>query len=256
MTPNIIKLPLRNFLFASDLHLNHSHPQVFTDTLEHWDYDALVIAGDIGSADSAAAYLRQIHAAIGVSLLFVLGNHDYYHAHSVGAVRQQIDAEFGTLPVLRLNGTQIIELSPSAALVGVDGWADGRAGRGEHSAMRLNDSFYIGDLYQAANLGDRHLFAKMRQLADADTESLQQALLPALEHYETVYVLTHVPPLTVTCRYLGNPSEPDALPFFCNFGLGEELQRLAKLYPQRQIKVLCGHTHVTVSGLDWGGWLG
>jgi Icc-related predicted phosphoesterase len=256
MKPNTIKIPVRNLLFASDLHLNHSNTQTFINTLGKWDYDALIIAGDIGAAQNTANYLQEIHAAINVPILFVMGNHDYYHAlarlpafaegkpiPSIANIRKKMDTLFTAPPVIHLNGQQIIELSPTAALVGVDGWADGRAGSGKKSKIRLNDSLYIHDLCDAAKHSNRQLFAKMRKLADADTKALKQVLVPALKKYETVHVLTHVPPLPEACHYFGTPSDPDALPFFCNSGMGKELQRLAKLHPKQHIKVLCGHTH-------------
>jgi predicted phosphodiesterase len=243
MKPSIIKLPARKLLFAADPHLDHSAVWRFVEALEAFQYDALVIAGDIGTAPTVANYLQAIHRAIDKPVLLVLGNHDFYRGGGIAEVTRAIETEFAGLPILYLTGRTIVELSPGTALAGIDGWADGRGGEGPNSTMRLHDSFYIRDLCLAANQGSGQLFATMGRLADASALALRRVLIPALEQYRTVYVVTHVPPLVEACRYLGAPSEQRALPFFCNLTMGAELQRLAKLYPHRRIKVLCGHTH-------------
>lgn len=237
------ELPTKRLLFAADLHLDCSEPWMFMEAIRDFDFDTLVIAGDVGNALTTTDYLRTIQEVLRKPVLFVLGNHDFYRGGPIDTLLKQYEWEFATWPVMHLNEHKLIELSPSTALVGIDGWADGRGGEGTKSTMRINDSLYIHDLCQAAKLGDEALFARMGQLADQSKIALRQVLTLALEHYETVYVVTHVPPLEKACRYLGLPNPQNSLPFFCNPTMGKELKRLARLYPQRQIKVLCGHTH-------------
>jgi hypothetical protein len=68
----------------------------------------------------------------------------------------------------------------------------------------------------------------------------------ALEKYAQVYVALHVPPFAEACWHRGKiPTDANDpyLPHFTCRAAGDALLDLATLYPQRQITVLCGHTH-------------
>lgn len=67
-------------------------------------------------------------------------------------------------------------LTEKTLLLGQDGWADARLGDVYESHLKLNDSRYIIDLFQAELLGKSSLIDKMQQLADEDALQLQQDL--------------------------------------------------------------------------------
>lgn len=66
--------------FGSDLHLEcsreSSQPQVFFDDI---DADVLVLAGDIDGYGEALAFANACAQRFAVPVLFVPGNHEYYH---------------------------------------------------------------------------------------------------------------------------------------------------------------------------------
>jgi hypothetical protein len=124
------------------------------------------------------------------------------------------------------------------ALVGHDTWADGRAGDYDRSTVMLNDALFIEDLVQPDRRG---LLAAMQRLADADAAALAKTL--ALVDAPEVIVAVHVPPFPETCWHEGALSSSEWQPFFTSAVTGEVLREAALAAPQRQFRVLCGHTH-------------
>ena len=68
-------------------------------------------------------------------------------------------------------------------------------------------------------------------------------LPPALERFEQVLVLTHVPPFREACWHEGQISNDAFLPYFACRATGEAILDAASARPDRQVTVLCGHTH-------------
>ena len=84
---------------------------------------------------------------------------------------------------------------------------------------------------------------KLNDLGDASALALRPDLEQALETSEKVIVLTHVPPFREACWHEGQISNDDWLPFFTCKAIGDMLSELALAHPQKQLHVLCGHTH-------------
>ena len=117
--------------WLTDIHLN------FLGTVQVGDFinsildhqpDALLITGDIGESHSLVPFLQRMAARIARPIYFVLGNHDFYFS-SVGRVRPVVARLARETPNLfYLPPMGVVELALGTALVGVDGWADGRCG--------------------------------------------------------------------------------------------------------------------------------
>ena len=76
--------------WTTDLHLNFvsdTDIDQFLEEVRDVHADAVVVGGDIGEADTFAAYLERMTDAIGLPIHFVLGNHDYYKG-SISGVRE------------------------------------------------------------------------------------------------------------------------------------------------------------------------
>jgi hypothetical protein len=58
-----------------------------------------------------------------------------------------------------------------------------------------------------------------------------------------VVVATHVPPFAESCRHGGHFVDEQWLPHFSSQAVGQVLQTTAAAHPDREILVLCGHTH-------------
>ena len=76
--------------WTTDLHLNFvgdAGVDQFLEEVRDVHADTVLVGGDIGEADTFAAYLERIADALGLPVHFVLGNHDYYKG-SIFGVRE------------------------------------------------------------------------------------------------------------------------------------------------------------------------
>ncbi len=229
--------------WLTDLHFNFLRAQqidAFLRAAGAHPADAYLISGDIGEAHSLIPFLERIDAALQRPVYFVLGNHDFYFS-SIKRVRRAVEKLCRELPRLSwLPQAGLVELTPDAALIGHDGWADGRCGDYQHSDVLLNDYFLIGEflgLEKAARL------EQMMALGDEAADYFRQALPAALERYRQVIVATHVPPFKESCWHEGGISDDNFLPHFTCQAVGDVLGDAMRQHPDRQMTVLCGHTH-------------
>ena len=134
----------------------------------------------------------------------------------------------------------VIPVSGETAVIGVDGWADGRCGDFWGSTVRLNDFLLIQEL---TGLDDVTRLSRMRALGDAEAARLRDLLAQALALHRRVVVVTHVPPFGEAAWHDGRPSAPDWAPFFACKATGDVLLEVAAARPDVELLVLCGHTH-------------
>ncbi len=91
------------------------------------------------------------------------------------------------------------------------------------------------------NLDERLVVFK--HLGDNAAIHLRKVLPQALSCYDNVIYATHVPPFTQASLFQDKPSELHALPYFSCKVIGETLVEIGDKYPDKNITVLCGHTH-------------
>lgn len=232
-------------LWTSDLHLDHASAPVRESLLNGMrdsSGDVLVVTGDTSVARRLVSDLEIIADAAARPLYFVLGNHDHYGGN-VAAVRDAVLALAARRPDIRwLPPAGVVALNSGTALVGVDGWADGRHGDPRHTRFVLNDDRLIGEL---AALDSRRAKLVVKQtLADADAQRLQALLDRAVATATTVVIATHVPPFPEALPKTGRLADPDWLPILVCGATGAVIRITAAAHPDRQFLVLCGHTHV------------
>ena len=229
--------------WATDTHLNFLQPkerEMFFSSISDHNPDAVFITGDIAEAPTLRFHLQEMVECIQKPLYFVLGNHDYYYG-SITSVRQTTEKFCKSQQNLTyLCGKEIIELTKNTALVGHDGWGDGRLGNVEQTPVRLNDFRSINEL---TGLGYMNLIDKLRELGDEAGTLIQESLINAFDSYEQVFFLTHVPPFKEACWYQGKVGDDDWLPFFTCKAVGDVLLKLMENRTNCQLTVLCGHTH-------------
>jgi len=260
---------MNSLFWTSDLHWAHAGIDAqdkFLKELSDIPNDScLVIRGDINSANNLIGTLnlfsdRRFLYDNNFPVYFVLGNHDFYgssfsnvdaQVNLWGASKNCIRAsdEVNSWSVdrnfIHLGHQEIIELTPSTALVGHRGWCDGTSGAGVKTKVHLNDELYIGDLVQVnINRAPRSkLFSKLKSLATEASDYFKTILPEALEKYDTVYLVTHVPPYVEASLYENKPSSPEFSPWFSCPIVGETLTKIMLDYPTKNLVVLCGHTH-------------
>ncbi|MDA0323992.1 MAG: metallophosphoesterase [Verrucomicrobia bacterium] len=229
--------------WLTDIHLEFCGPLVLDQLFEsivRQEVDGILIGGDITTAKDLTQSLRLLDARLNAPIYFVLGNHDYYDG-SVRGVRRKVTAlcaESARLHWLAKSG--VIELSPTTCLLGHGGWADGRCGDYAASTVMLNDYLVIQEL---SGLGQELRLEIMQSFARAAAEHFETILPDVLERYSRALVLMHVPPFEEATWHEGRISDTDWLPHFCCKCVGDVLREQMQQHPDREMLVLCGHTH-------------
>ncbi len=229
--------------WVSDVHLNFldaSGRGHFFNVLSAHDADAWIVSGDIGEAHSVIGYLREFETRLAVPTYFVLGNHDFYRG-SIAQVSAEVSGMTSSSErLVWLTDSGYLELDEGVALVGDDGWSDGRFGNPMNTPVELNDFHLISELKGHTRA---ELVRCLNQLGDEAAARLRGKLEAAAIRYASVLVVTHVPPFEGACWHEDEISSPDWLPWFSCQATGAAIAEVAAAHPDTQFLVLCGHTH-------------
>jgi predicted phosphohydrolase len=229
--------------WLSDIHLNFVSVEVrrrFFDDLSKQDVDGWLVTGDIGEAGSIHDFLEAFAGLLPVRTFFVLGNHDFYRGSMAQVCADVASLSFANARLTWLTNTGYVELNEDIALVGDDGWADGRLGNALSTPVELNDFVCIRELVGHS----RPVLVKhLNRLGEEAAARLGRKLRDAASRYTGVLVLTHVPPFEGACWHEGKTSWPDWLPWFTCAATGDAIMETAHAYPDTRFLVLCGHTH-------------
>nr|MBI3613751.1 metallophosphoesterase [Nitrospirota bacterium] len=229
--------------WVTDIHLNFlnaAQVQAFCEALHAGNPDVVLVGGDIAEADTVEWYLKTLAADIQRPIYFVLGNHDFYQG-SIPAVRSAMRGLCRAESRLTyLSHVGCVPLTEDTGLVGHDGWGDGRLGDYASSTVRLNDHRLIREL---SGLDRSELLARLKRLGDEAADHLRAVLPSALDAHERVILLTHVPPFVEACWHEGKTSDDNWAPFFTCQAVGDLLLDVMGQRPDRQLTVLCGHSH-------------
>jgi predicted phosphodiesterase len=231
-------------LWLTDLHLDRPTAEAreqFYLRLKGARFDAAVITGDISCGNKIDGHLADIaRASSPRKVYFLLGNHDFYGS-SFSEVQKRVERVCGQHGNLRqLGHGEIIALGKSDALIGHQGWADGRGGWGSRSLAR-NPDFYAIEDFQG--LPREEAFGRMRELGNASAQYFRSRLPYALTCHHRVWIATHVPPFPQAAHYDNRPCSRLHQPFYSNVSAGTVIRGIAESFPDRRLTVLCGHTH-------------
>ena len=230
-------------LWINDIHLDfldNSRRESYFETLRAAHPGSLIIAGDIAQASTVTNYLARMAQVVECPIYFVLGNHDFYYG-SIKEVRWAVrDLCRDSSSLYWLNESGVVQLSKTTALVGHDGWGDARLGDFETSNVCLNDFVLIKELSDRPRW---QLLQKLNRLGDEAANHLSRHVPDALQASDHVVIATHVPPFLEASWYDGRPCDSAWLPFFSCGAAGDVLMALAQEHPEKQMTVLCGHTH-------------
>ena len=235
--------------WISDVHLNFlddAGRREFYTALAAAASDAVLLGGDTAESPALCRYLSEMAEALRRPIYFVLGNHDFYRG-SIAQTRRRVAQLADESPLLTyLSQSGVVEIGSQTALVGHDGWADGREGDFHHSDVVLNDYLLIEELakfYGGHDLDRPALGSELAALGDEAAEHFATVLPQALKTRRRVVALTHVPPFRQACWHQGRISDDDYLPHFSCRAVGEVLREAMQTRPKRELLVLCGHTH-------------
>ena len=113
----------------------------------------------------------------------------------------------------------------------------------------LNDFHLVFELRDAYLRGWKDgtfkepLVDELRRLGDEVAAHFAHVLPMALENHRRVVVLTHVPPFREATWHRGEISNDDWMPYFSCKAAGDVLRETMIARPDREMLVLCGHTH-------------
>ena len=229
--------------WLTDLHLNFvtkADAERFALHLATQCPDAVVISGDVSDGKTVKQHLEALAEAVPCPIYFVLGNHDFYRS-SIGFTRARVAGPLQGRNLHYLTRLGVVQLCPGVALLGHDGWADGRNGDYANSEVELNDAYLIREFKHLRSRWERYQL--MEKLADEAAAHFAVLLPRALVGNTHVIALTHVPPFAEAAFWQGGPTAPDHLPFFSNRCVGEVLLNVMDHHLDCRLTVLCGHTH-------------
>lgn len=231
------------YAWLTDIHLEFLHDKkaiCFVEELAAQELDGLFLTGDISTAGRLELHLQLFEDIYQAPVYFVLGNHDYYGG-SIESVRRMVEELCYKSKWLHwLPASGVVKMSSDTCLIGHDGWADGRLGDYTGSRVLLNDYVKIHNFVKAGGVGR---LALLNSLGDQAAAYLKDILPEALQNYQQVIVLTHVPPFKESCWHEGGISADDWLPHFSCKAVGDILKKFMSTYSDRKMTVLCGHTH-------------
>ena len=234
---------MKRIAWSTDIHLNFADEPTLSEYLTRLrdvSPDMVLVSGDIAESHNLVDYLSVLSHNLDCRIAFVLGNHDFYRG-SIVRVREEVRALCARHDnLLYLTDAPCVEIGEDVGLFGHDGWADARAGDYDSSTVMMNDYLLIGEL---ARLNKDELRGVLHGLGDAAAKSVRELLPAALEQFAQVFFVTHVPPLREACWYNGRIANDEWAPHFTCTAVGDALLEISDQYPDRQITVLCGHTH-------------
>lgn len=232
--------------WTTDPHLNFVSDfefDAFVGQVETIKASAMVITGDIAEAPSLVRELQRLYKRVKLPIYYVLGNHDFYRGSIQETRRTARKLALANKNIVWLRD-QVVPLNETWGMVGVDGWGDARHGNCESSPVELNDQRLIAEFHAVqASLIYREKLHMCRRFGDEEAAALRKPLFEALATFPKVLVLTHVPPFAEATWHEGEHSEPNWLPWFSCKAVGDLLLEAAQAHPDKQIRVLCGHTH-------------
>lgn len=258
-------------IWLTDLHLDFltsDEIKKFIESIKNQEPDALFITGDIGTADNIEYYLAMIHYIVPKPTYCILGNHDFYY-NSIKKIRIKISKlnpykyfnhYLSNHPPHYLTNQRAIFLNNTTAIIGHDGWADGRYGNYQKSNVILNDYLLIDEFLQQRipNIIDntfkdgKNVF-NIQQFKNDNLDIMQKLAYDTLSHFrqipsvltkiDHVIVLIHVPPFKEACLFNNKIANDDYLPHFSSKIVGNYLKKVMQDHPDKRMTVYCGHTH-------------
>lgn len=233
-------------LWLGDLHLNKANAQnrkKLLDTIHSSKSDCVIVSGDVSNSFDLQDHLTDLASACWPrQLYFVPGNHDY-HGSSFAETEQILEHVTKRIANFHyLNGKEIIPLGPGTCLIGLGGWADARAGYGQHTVIDTPDRHVIHDF---RGMGRQQALQKMTELGRVSAAAIRKILPLALTQYAHVVIATHVPPYPTAVRYNDQPCGRAYLPHFSNMSMGLAILGIARVraFSHRHITILAGHSH-------------
>ena len=259
---------MKRIAWTSDIHLDRLIERDYAEFKEHLEElnpECLLISGDIAEGDVVYKSLKDFNDAFSFPIYFVLGNHDFYFGRFEEIKREIRGLVSACKNIHWLSECGVVALNQSTALIGIEGWGDGQYAPVAESGLAIpKDFFTIKDL---AELKREQFGSYINKLGEASAKSLRPVLLEAVNNYEKIIFVTHVPPFReASLDRSGRICDDIKVPFYTCKAIGDLLLEVMSSNPSCQMTVLCGHTHekcevqilenlrVRVKDASYGSW--
>jgi predicted phosphohydrolase len=239
-------MDISTIVWANDLHLSFPDTGSLSklwEKINNSGADILLVAGDISNGMNLEQYLLRLNEEIKIPIYFVLGNHDFYYSNIQDTSKLVTKLCRDNEKLHWLNNEGVVELDKDVALIGHDGWYDAKAGN-INGGVILNDFRMVDDLKPLFLSGNIILVAnRCGEIAKKACDYIEKVLTSAVSKYKNIIFVTHVPPYEKAAWHAGGISEPSYLPWFACPTMGETLNKVMVKHPDKELIVLCGHTH-------------
>lgn len=235
---------MKRIAWTTDIHLDRLTERDYLEYIEYLQElspDCLIISGDIAEGKFVFKSIHDLSDSLDFPIYFVLGNHDFYW-NSFAKVESEIRKLTKKSDNLHwLSDSGVVKLNDSTAIIGVEGWGDGRNGTLNLGEAMSRDVTSIADYKGLSREGIHQL---LNFTGDKYAEILRPVLLEAVQNFEKIIFVTHVPPFVEVC-YDRNLRICDEfkLPFYTCKVIGDMLLEVMSQNPKCHMTVLCGHTH-------------
>jgi predicted MPP superfamily phosphohydrolase len=234
----------QKFLCYSDTHFNFTFPWTqykFIERIADENPAGLFLTGDISCGLTIRNVLKFIASQLKpINIFFVLGNHDYYSSSfkKITEIVKKTCKEHSNL--IWITEHDSIALNKDVGIIGIDSWYDARLGKQNYLHYNL-DWIMIEEFRQIKSFKEK--LELCRQLADQYTVNLRDKLEKALQNFQTVHILCHVPPWAEAVRGIGTITEEFWLPYNINSGMGKMIEEVMADRGNQNVVVSAGHTH-------------
>lgn len=176
-------------------------------------------------------------------MYFVLGNEDFFDS-SIATVREQVNQLCNRHPTLHYLSADCepVELTTSVALIGHDGWPDGRFAKLDMPGSTWPEDYArIRELREADEKGRWGL---LNTLGDQAAEHFRGLLSNAVRQFNLVLLLTHVPPwLELAPHPMHRKYYRDTSHYCASRAAGDAIRAVMEGAPNCQLIVLSSHPH-------------
>lgn len=235
----------QKYLCYSDPHLNFAFPWTkysFLERIAAEGAKGLFLTGDIACGLTIENMLTSMAKRLeNTNIYFIAGNHDYYSTSikETSAVFKRLCAKYSNL--IWVTDHDIIPLTDEICLIGEEGWYDARLGDPSYVVYNF-DWIMIEEFRKLSTFSEK--FAYCQHLADTSTANLKIKLENALEKFQTIYIMTHMPPWREAVRGLGTEMEKFWLPYSINHEMGKMIETIMDSRGNQNVRVFSGHTHI------------
>ena len=237
---------MKTILWASDLHLNLAKDNKIDDFIIDVNQrraDLLLLTGDLTEAPLLHEHLKMLSEKIKIPIYFILGNHDYYKS-SVETVTSKLKKFIKNQKnIFWLTESDLLPLGESSCLIGCENWWDGYFGSNKQTFLQ---EFIMRQDYKEIkelSVPKKNRIEVLRELNSSCMKKIITSLNEALLKFDNVYLAVHVPPFQEACSFADYSLSEEWLFHFCCYSLGQHLINVMNNHHNKQLTVLCGHTH-------------